>query len=342
MKPVMGSLLAVGILIVAVGCESEVVVEHPQGDEAWEMAHRAEVDEEEVVARVDGQPITRGDVEEAWRHDPEKSTQEVLERLVEREILAQLAREEGYHERPEVAFSRKQGMVAALLADEVEAKAEPDWSRRDGFLEQVEQTRRAPEGLRASHLVVLVPNEIEDDEGETVRLRGDDREPYYEQGREYVKEALLRLDGQVDDDALRRVARELEEEVFDGDFDVAVDEHIRFPRAGESYDSDHLPRGWMGVVQDFAEGAESVATQERIGELSEPVRTRFGWHLIRVMEVIPERPVDADAAKAFVDHELRVRAQEEIFYEQLEQWADGVSYQIYPERLGSAFDESSR
>lgn len=333
---------AVGLVcmgIVLVGCDEIDKVEHPTGDAAWEMAHRWDGDPDEIIARVEGQVITAADVEATWRDEPEWTRQEVVEHLVEREVLALEAKKQGYHERPEVSFARKQGMVSALLAEEIEAKAEPDWDQREQRLERVKERRRAPEGLRATHLVILVPDELEDEDGELRSLRKSEREPYFEQAEQYVEEALHRLDGRVDDDALREVARKLNEEILDDDFEAMVNEHMRFPRSGESYDSDHLPDGWVGVVSAFSKGAESVADHDSVGTLSEPVRTRFGWHLIRVMEVIPERPVKEDMANAYVEHQLRTEARQRRLQEQMEEWADGVRIEIFSDRLGSAFDD---
>lgn len=324
------------------GCDGgKPAVEHPRGDEAWEMAHGVEVDETQIVARVGEQVITTADVEESWRHDPERSVQEIIDALVEREILALEAKARGYHERPEVSFARKQGMVSALLADEVEAKAEPDSDRREDMLERVMRIRRAPQGLRATHLVVLVPREVEDEEGQTKRLRGEERAAAFERGREIIEEIQHRLDGRVDDDALREVSAAINEEMDDDvGLEVIVEPHLLFPRAGEDYHADHLPRRWTQVASDFANGAETVADADRIGELSEPIETRIGWHLIRVVEVIEPREVDRDAAEAYVDSELEIRARQEKLRQKAEKWAEGLDASLYPDRLGSVFDDA--
>ncbi len=337
-----GGTVAVVLLVAlaAMGCDDERTIEHPEPDDAWAMAHSVAPDDDDVVAEVDGTPIGVQDVEAAWRNMPHKSVEEVVERVVEREILAARARDEGYHERGEVEFARRQGMVSALLLEEVEKPAEVDEEERASQLERVMGLRRAPEGLRASHLVVLVPEQLEGDDGEEVELDDDERQALFNQALDYVDQAKQLLGDRVDNDALRDVAEQLNEEVLPDEFEATVNEHMRFPRAGEEFDPNQLPGGWVPVVPEFAEGAETVADNDPPGEvLSEPVKTSFGWHLIRIDEVFEAREVDEEAAKLHVEHELKTEARKQLLQQKLEGWAAGVSVQLYPERLGSPIDE---
>lgn len=311
-----------------VSCSSgKEKVEHPQGDEAWELAHSQVFDEGEVVARVDGQVITRADVEVSWKDRPESTAREVVEELVERELLAARAREEGYLERPEVAFARKQGMVSALLRERVEERVEIDESKADGFPERIHQQRRVPRGIRASHLVILVPREVE----------GDEKEILWQRAEEAIALAAELLREETDDDALRAAAEELNAEHLADGLEAVVNEHMRFPRAGERFRPDQLPEGWTQVVRPFAEGAESVAADEKRGQLSEPVRTQFGWHLIRVEEVFEERGVDPEAKEHFIADQLLLDAQISRLQEELKAWGEGVRVETYPDRLERTF-----
>ena len=315
---------AVAAVVVVAGCDSGVEsVEHPEADEAWEIVHDREVDDGDVVADVDGRVITRGDVEAMWREDPEADVTEIVDRLVERELIAEHAYREGVHRRPEVAFARKQGMVSALLYEAVEQEATPDDADREQMIQYVQSARRVPEGLRVSHLAVIVGDEIEDEE----------RDEKFDRARRVADEALDRLDGRVDDDALREVAAGLNEEGLEEGLEVVVDEHMRIPRPDEVFEPQHLPSGWTAAVAAFAESADRVADDEYRGRLTEPVETRFGWHLIRVDEVIEAREVDSDVAEAFVDYEIETGARQRRFGQQMEEWLDGVGADVYPERI---------
>lgn len=326
--------------LASVGCEPAYeAVDHPTGDEVWERAHDIEPDDDEIVATVDGHPVVVDDLEAKWREMPEASRSEVYDDLIERETLALEARRRGVYERPEVAFARKQGLVSALLAERVEAEAEIDESRRDEIRDHARQVRRVPEGLRASHLVVLVPEDHETEEGETVEFDEDRRAQLYEEAEDYVREARRMFEGQVDNLAVREVADRLAEKL-PAELDVEVNEHMRFPRYGERFEPEHLPDGWVPVVPEFARGAETVAGDNSRGrELSEPVRTDFGWHLIRVDEVLEERPVDPEVLDEYAQFELRRGARQARLHEKMEQWAEGVPAQVHPERLGSPLEE---
>lgn len=332
--------IPIGVLILALsaGCWGDVdVVEHPRGDEAWELAHVAEVDESEVVARVDGRPITGEDVLLKWRDNPEWTAREALDAVIEREVLALEAHRRGYHERPQFDFARKQGMVAALLRETVEANAEISRENEEAMYRAVQERRRAPRGLRASHLVILVPREVEDEEGRKRSLGAADREHYWEPAREVIEEARRLLGDRTDDDALREVAGVLNRDYDLGEFEALVNEHLRFPRVGERYRPEALPRGWTTVVAPFAEGAETVAGEERLGQLSESIRTEFGWHLIRVEEHLDEALVDPAVARRFVEEQLLLEAQIAELGVQLRSWGEGVQLELFPERLERSF-----
>ncbi len=316
--------------VLAGGCDDDFQpVDHPEGQQAWDMAHDRQVADDTTVATVDGQPITVSDVEAAWRDMPDSTVSEVVDAVIERELMAREALRQGYGDRPEVAFARKQGLVSALVLEEVEKYAEPDESRRPSFTEHVETTRRVPPGLRASHLVILVPEEVDTEL----------REQLYEQARRHIEEARRALESDADDDALREMASELNDDALDGELRAVVNEHMRFPRADERVVPEHLPEGWVTVVDDFAQGAETVAGDDERGTLSEPVRSEFGWHLIRVDEAIDGRPVEPDAVEAFVDYELRRGAREARLRQLVEDWAAGVPADVYPDRLESGLDE---
>lgn len=331
------AVLAAG-MIWGAGCDrGPEKVEHPEGEKAWEMAHSEEVDDAAVVARVDGVAITKGDVAVAWAEQPALEADEIVDALVTREILAGEARRRGYHERPEVSFARKQGMVKALLADRIEGKGKSDGEERNAEIERVAGQRRTPEGLRASHLVILVPDEID---GE--RLDRATRETKFERARGWIDEAATVLEEEetLSDDDLRQMAEHLNADVLPEGYEAVVNEHLRFPRAGEEYRRESLPEGWVSVLSEFAEGAEAVADHERRGELSDPVRTELGWHLIRVLDAMEAREADREALEAFVERRLMARAASERLQAKMEdRWAADSVVELYPDRLGSSLAE---
>lgn len=322
--------LALGGLL---SCTSYEEVEHPEGEAAWEQALSRSLAEEEVVARVGDREISLREMELAWKENPQWERKEVLEYLVERELLVAEAIREGYLDRPEVAFGRKQGMVAALLREEVEEKARIDASKEDRLREAMQQRRRIPAGIRASHLVVLVPQEIPGEDGETRQVSGEEREELQVQSRRYIEEAIVLLEGRSNDDALREVSARLNEEVLSEPFEAVVNEHLLFPRIFEQFAPDQLPPGWTPVAREFAEGAETVASKAKRGTLSEPVKSQFGWHLIRVESVLEPALVEAEAGERYVQEQLRLDGEITRLGEAVDEWFQGAQREVFPERL---------
>lgn len=316
-------LLSFGIFALA-GCLSEGErYPHPDGESAWEEAQGVEISPAETVAVVDGRRLSRADLQLQWEENPEWSAREALQALVEREVLVGQALEDGAHRRPEVRFARKQGMVSALLKEQVEEKAEIDEEKRPQFEEMVQKMRRAPAGIRASHLVILLPEEV----------KGEEREALLELAREIAEVVREELGEEVDDDALREKAEELNREVLAQGLSAAVNEHLRFPRVDAPFTREQLPSGWTTVVGEFAEGAQAMADAGRLGELSEPIRSSYGWHLIRVDEVFEERPVEPVARSEFVEDQLLLDGQVQRLQEELRRWLQESKVELYPDRL---------
>lgn len=335
------ALIAAGVVgWGAGGCdESPQRTEHPQGEQLWESAHADVSDGDEVVAEVDGARITVADVEAAWRDRPDWQAREVVEYLVEREVVAREARQDQYTERSEVAYARKQGLVRALLADEIETEAEYSQEAFDEWVDETMRQRTVPEGLRVSHLVIYVPAEVEGDDGEMRELSdGERREKFARAGR-WIDEVADSLEGTVDVETLRQKADRLNEEVVDEPMQAAVHEHVRFPRHGEAFVRDHLPEGWTVVLPEFAQRAEEVADESLHHTVSEPVKTDRGWHLIRVDEIIEARAPDRQTVKAVVDRQLRQQARRQVMGQRMEQWLEGANIELFPERLDTAVDD---
>lgn len=81
--------------------------------------------------------------------------------------------------------------------------------------------------------------------------------------------------------ATEEEAKALYNEIKNGkDFAEAAKEHSKCPSGQAGGDLGFFPRGVM--VKPFEDAAFSL----KQGELSEPVQTQFGWHLILVTGVI--------------------------------------------------------
>jgi peptidyl-prolyl cis-trans isomerase SurA len=111
-------------------------------------------------------------------------------------------------------------------------------------LNEVRGSERVMEDQVRARHILLTPNEILDDDAVLQRLRG-------------IRDQILR------GDEFGPIARAVSED------------------PGSAVDSGDL--GWIGPGAYVPEFEEQLA-QLDIGELSEPFRTRFGWHLVEVVD----------------------------------------------------------
>lgn len=117
-----------------------------------------------------------------------------------------------------------------------------------------------------------------------------------------------------EDKALEKI-RSIQAELEQGaDFAEMAREHSEGPSAAQGGDLGTFARGRM--VPAFEEAAFSLSP----GEISQPVRTRFGWHLIKVTDHIPESTRELDEVK----DQIRLILGEEKAVDQIPDLMDDV------------------
>lgn len=121
-------------------------------------------------------------------------------------------------------------------------------------------------------------------------------------------------------------------------------------RAGESfedlakeYSDDVASQSEGGETGEFPRGVMEPAFEEaafslvEVGDISEPVRTKFGWHVMRLKSVKPESVKPLDEVREDVVSALKLAAAEERFYDIAERM-DAPVFEN-PETLEVAADE---
>jgi len=129
----------------------------------------------------------------------------------------------------------------------------------------------------------------------------------------HVRHILLRPNEILDEDAVQQKARGIRAQIIGGDDFATVAEAVS-EDTGSAAEGGDL--GWLSpgdTVQEF----EQVITRLPLNELSEPIKSRFGWHLIEVLERRSHDTTDEvkrdqcarqiRAAKAEEERELWVR-----------------------------------
>ena len=91
-------------------------------------------------------------------------------------------------------------------------------------------------------------------------------------------------------------------------FDVVAKEYSQDPgSAANGGDLGEFPRGMM--VPEFEKAAFELA---KPGDVSEPVKTQFGWHIIKLEERIPESTIPFEQVKERLTQELREQKTQKI------------------------------
>lgn len=83
-------------------------------------------------------------------------------------------------------------------------------------------------------------------------------------------------------------------------------------------------------VESFRDGAMAL---ENVGDVSEPVRSEYGLHIIRYMEEIPEGPVAYEDVKATLENEALENKRSEAYQSVMTTWINDADVKVYRNRL---------
>ena len=83
-------------------------------------------------------------------------------------------------------------------------------------------------------------------------------------------------------------------------------------------------------VTEFQNAAIAL---NKVGDVSEPVRTSYGWHILQYASDIQEGPVALEDVRETIQEELLADLQEETYDEALTAWTEATQYKFYQDRL---------
>ncbi len=257
-----------------------------------------------VVARVGPVEITLAELQRRVDAEaPGASPAEVLDRLIAWEVLAQEAARRGFVQDHEVRTESRRAMVRVLL----EESFEPDTTTDKVPAETLEEAFRSnywyfnnPDTVSASHLLFKVKKRAP--------------EETWEARRREAEQARSRL-----------VA-------------VPLKDKEDFRQRSEALASDHadLNLADLGAfahkgrfVKPFSDAAFALGD----GELSQPVRTQYGWHLIYRYAFKPARSVTMDDVRDEVMERVWPEWRRYRFYRYLEEAKSRARIETFPNRL---------
>lgn len=205
--------------------------------------------ENKILASVNGNDITQHDVDMAMTRFPQQNQEYFASEIGREQLLEQL-----------ISFE----LLHKFAMDEK--------------LEETEEFKTQLELLKKDLLIQAAVKKVLD----AVTISDDEVKKYFEDNKEMFKgQASVKAKHILVD--TEEKANEIKEKINNGlAFEEAAKEFSTCPSSSQGGDLGEFTRGKM--VPEF----ENTAFELEIGKVSEPVKTQFGYHLIKVDEKLPE------------------------------------------------------
>lgn len=194
-----------------------------------------------------------------------------------------------------------------------------------GFKEQIGETLKLKKLLAKDH---------------DIEVTDEDARAYYDKNAEKFKEPeqvkashiLLKLDKEADDATAKKAEKKAKKlakqaRAKDADFAKLAKENSQGPSAAKGGDLGMFPRGKM--VPEF----DKVAFSTKVGEVSDPVKTQFGYHVIKVFEKKDARTVPFEEAKDMIVSQLEQPKIRTAMQEFLKSRREAVKIEKMPQNI---------
>lgn len=237
--------------------------------------------ENKVLATVEGKDITTQDVE-------------LFLQQLGQQRAAQFNNEEGKAQILNELVNQK-----LLLADAIDNK-----------VEETEVFKKELERLKETVLTQININNLL----LTAKVSDADLEAHFEANKDkYAKaEEVAASHILVDnEEACQEIYNKIKNE--DLDFATAAKENSSCPSKEQGGSLGSFSRGRM--VPEF----EEAAFKMEVGEISEPVKTQFGYHIIKLDGKTPAQDVTLDQVKQTITNELMTMKQREVYVAKVEE-----------------------
>ena len=292
----------------------------------------ASLDFKDPVAIVDGDKISKAQLDEAFDKAVQmtgiKASDLTPEQKLEgyRQILDEMITEKLVN-KAAAGVTVPQADVDAQIA-----KIKAQFPSEEDFSKQLTQVGQTPEQLSETIKKMLQQQRwLESQLAGKAEVTEEEAKKFYEENKteftqpETVKAShiLFRVNKEDAEDVVNqklKAAQGAEARAKKGeDFTALAKELSEEPGAKESGgDLGFFPKDRM--VPEFAE----VAFSEKVGEISDPVRTQFGWHVIKVTEKKPAGTLPYDEVKSQLMTYLKSKKQEEAAQEVLKSLRDSA------------------
>lgn len=281
-----------------------------------------------VAATVDSKAITVGDVDEMILTNPQiqpalpqmtadeaklnKLRRMVLDSLIDRQLMLQAAQQSAV-----VSDAEADAKLKELIAQNGgEEKLKEFLKERDTdyntFISNMKQD-------------ILISEFIDRSVGKDVAISKADAQAVFDANpaqfskpaQVHARHILIKTEAdasETDTSAAKKKIDELHKKVTDekSDFAAVAKESSQCPSAAEGGDLGFFAKSQM--VPPFADAAFSM----KPGEISEPVKTQFGYHIIKVEDTTPAEKADFESVRPMIEKQLTTQAKANAAREKIE------------------------
>lgn len=321
-----------GLLSVASsGCRDEPTTRPPEAAKSVSNAKTepsSRVDGDGPIATVEGQPVSRARFERELAQSKaryEKARKEVqpelldnlrralVRRLVESEVVRQKVAEWG--------IAPSDDELQAMWTQHRERFGTDDAFR--AFLERAGTTEA---DLKNQFIDNLLLDRVKQRVEERLEISEDELRAYYETRPQHFEEPeevrvaqiLIQVPAgatAAEKSEAKGRASEALESIRDGEDFAAVATRVsEGPARARGGDLGYLPRGRL--VPEVEQSAFTL----KPGQSSDVIESRFGFHIIRVLDHRPERTLTFEEARPRIERRLRGQRLRKAIHEQIESW----------------------
>ena len=233
-------------------------------------------------------------------------------------------------------FAQKRDVGYALLEPPKPETIEVSDADAEAYYKKNPDLFRVPEKLSLEYLELTIDElkkEISADEKVLTDYYEAHKDAYTTQEQRAANHILVQVKKgatEAEDAAARAKIEALRKDIEGGASfeEVAKQQSDDIGSRAEGGDTGLFPKGVM--APEFEQAAFSLP----VGELSQPVKTEFGYHLIRVREIKPGGIEPFEAVHAQVDDAYRREQAENLYFERAEAFSDAVTE--HPDALDAA------
>ena len=295
------SVCALACLCLLGGCGTEQTKTHQR------IVLDPKVDDpSQVVARVNDQPITTHDLRQQMRDGKDRS--EALQDLIEQELLVQEAARRGIHRQPAINKLQRRAMAHRLIKQgfgDTFTKANIPDDLIDATYKRMKGYFVRPEDVKVWHYVVLASK------------------------RRTSKETQRQATALCNEIHRRATQKPITPDEF-----KALEKGLPPLKPPLKVKVEAFTTGEHGpAVPAFAKAA---FTLQRVGQISQVTETRFGCHVIYLLERRAARNMSRSEAEPEIRDKIFVKAREEMFNRWAAKIEKGYHITVHAEALDRA------